>query len=222
VKSGVIIASTSAAIAGVVEKNIREACPHIAIERALNGVDFHRLIDSFVKGYVFLESNFYQIATAYVMIQKLSNNPKLRFVIFSFEMLAPQDIARFHNLGASGFLDFRSGEDGCRRGIAKLMEGNEYITEEEERALKDYRIGRLKQFDFTIREIQVLRYTARGKSLEEIAELLSLTMRSVQNIKTQVYQKAGIKNNVQILLFGLSMGFVTMKELVAEQAAKSN
>jgi DNA-binding NarL/FixJ family response regulator len=223
-KGSVIIASTSAAIAETVERNIREVCPHIVIERALNEVDFHRLIDSFEEGHIFLESSFCQIATAYLMAQKLSDNSRLRFVIFSFETLSAQDIGRFYNLGAAGFLDFRSGEEGYRRGIAELMEGNEYITPEAEKALKDYRIGKLKQPDFTVREIQVLRHTARGKSLEEIAEILSLTTRSVQNIKTQVYQKAGIKNNVQIMLFALSMGYVTLGELIAmskEREAKS-
>jgi DNA-binding NarL/FixJ family response regulator len=215
VKSGVVVASASAAIAAVVEKNIREVCPHIAIERAFNEVDFHRLIDSFEGGHIFLEANFCQIATAYLMAQKLSGNSKLRFVIFSFETLAPQDMGRFYNLGAAGFLDFRSGGDGCRRGIAELMEGNEYITEEAEKALKDYRIGKLQQPGFTVREIQALRHTARGKSLAEIAGILSLTTRSVQNIKTQVYQKAGIKNNLQIMLFALSMGYVTLNELIA-------
>jgi DNA-binding NarL/FixJ family response regulator len=218
-KGSIIIASTSVAIAEMVEKNILAVCPHIAIERALNEVDFHRLIDSFEEGHIFLESNFCQIATAYLMAQKLSDNSKLRFVIFSFEALSAQDMGRFYNLGAAGFLDFRSGTEEYKKGVCELLRGNEYITKEAEKALKDYRIGKLKQPDFTVREIQVLRHTARGKSLEEIAELLSITLRSVQNIKTQVYQKAGIKNNVQIMLFALSMGYVTLNELIAEQGA---
>jgi two-component system invasion response regulator UvrY len=156
------------------------------------------------------------------MAQKLSDHPKLRFVIFSFEVLSPQDMGRFYNLGAVGFLNFRSPEEDCRRGIVELLKGNEYITEEAEKALKDFRMGNPQQAAFTVREIQVLRYTARGKSLGEIADILSITFRSVQNIKTRVYQKAGIKNNVQIMLFALSMGYVTLNELVAEQEIKRN
>jgi DNA-binding NarL/FixJ family response regulator len=214
-KGCVIIASTAAAIVETVERSVREVCPHIAIECALNEVDFHCLIDSFEEGHIFLESNFCEIATAYLMAQKLSDNSRLRFVIFSFTMLTAQDMGRFYNLGAVGFLDFRSGKEGYKKGIAEVMEGNEFIPREAEKALKDFRVGRAKQAAFTIREIQVLRHTARGKSLEEIAEILSLTLGSVQNIKTQVYQKAGIKNNVQIMLFALSMGYVTLNELAA-------
>jgi two-component system invasion response regulator UvrY len=213
-KSSVIIASTAIAIVEIVEKSIREAYPDVLVERALDEVDFNRLIDSFEKGLVFLESNFCEITTAYLMARKLSNNSKLRFVIFSFELLSAQDMGRFYNLGAAGFLNFRSNKEEYRRGIFELLRGNEYITKEAEKTLKGFRIGRMLRPGFTIREIQVLRHTARGKSLEEIAEILSLTTRSVQNIKTQVYQKAGIKNNVQIMLFGLSMGYVTLNELI--------
>jgi DNA-binding NarL/FixJ family response regulator len=218
----IIIASAAAAIVKIVEKNIRDVCPRATIERALDVVDLDRFINSLDPGYVFLESNFCQVATSYLMAQKLSDHPKLRFVIFSFEVLSPQDMGRFYNLGAVGFLNFRSPEEDCRRGIVELLQGNEYITEEAERSLKDVRIGNPQQAAFTVREIQVLRYTARGKSLGEIADILSITFRSVQNIKTRVYQKAGIKNNVQIMLFALSMGYVTLHELVAEQEIKRN
>jgi two-component system invasion response regulator UvrY len=209
----VIIASTAAAVVEVVERNVRDACPDVVVERALNEPDFNRCIDGFERGLVFLEANFCEIATAYLMAKKLSDNPGLRFAIFSFERLPAQDMGRFYNLGAEGFLDFRSEKEECQRGISELLRGNEYISREAERTLKDFRVGRMGRPDFTIREIQVLRHTARGRSIEEIAELLSLTPRSVQNIKTQVYQKAGIKNNVQIMLFGLSMGYVNLDEL---------
>jgi two-component system invasion response regulator UvrY len=212
--SPVIIASTAICIVELVERNIKEICPNVVVARALDEVDFNNLMDKFERGHVFLESNFCQITTAYLMVKTLSKNPKLRFVIFSFEMLSPQDMGRFCHLGAVGFIDFRSGKERYRHGIAELMRGNEYITAEVEKCLKDFRLGRMEKPAFTIRESQVMRYTARGNSLEEIAELLSMTTRSVQNIKTQVYQKAGIKNNVQILLFSLSRGYVTLDELI--------
>jgi two-component system invasion response regulator UvrY len=215
-KGRVVIASTAAVVTEVVEKNIRAVCPQIALERAFDEVELNRLTHDFEPTLVFLEGNFCQIATAHLMAKKLADNARLRFVVFSFEALSAQDMGRFYNLGAVGFLNFRSAVKECRHGIAVALSGNEYITGEAEKTLKDFRIGRFRQPAFTIRETQVLRNTALGKSLNEIAEILSLTLRSVQNIKTQVYQKAGIKNNVQILLFALSMGYVTLNELINE------
>jgi DNA-binding NarL/FixJ family response regulator len=214
----IVIASTAAAIMEIVEKNIREACSQIAIKRALDEADLNGLIDEFDPGYIFLESNFCQIATSYLMAKKLSDHAKLRFVIFSFELLPAQEMGRFYNLGAVGFLNFRSPVEDYRRGIAELLKGNEYITKEAEKSLKDFRVGKLRRAAFTAREIQVLRHTAKGKSLGEIAEILCITFRSVQNIKTRVYQKAGVKNSVQIMLFALSMGYVTLNELVGSTA----
>jgi DNA-binding NarL/FixJ family response regulator len=209
----IVIASASAAIVETVEKSIRELCLRADIKRALDEVELNGLIERSDPDYIFLESNFCQIATAYIMANKLSAHRKLRFVIFSFDVLSPQDVGRFYSFGAAGFLDFRSLEDR-RRGIAELLRGNEYFTMEAEKYLKDSQVGRLQNTYFTIREIQVLRYTARGKSLEEIAGFLSITLRSVQNVKTRVYQKAGVRNSVQMMLFALSMGYVTMDELM--------
>jgi DNA-binding NarL/FixJ family response regulator len=210
----IVIASTSVAI---VEKSIRKVCSQIAIKRALDEADLNCLIDQFEPGHIFLESNFCQIAMSYLMAKKLSDHAKLRFVIFSFDVLSTQETGRFYNLGAVGFLNFRSPVEDCRRGIAELLKGNEYIPKEAEKFLKDFRIGKLQRIAFTVREIQVLRHTAKGKSLGEIAEILSLTFRSAQNIKTRVCQKAGVKNSVQIMLFALSMGYVTLNELTGNK-----
>jgi DNA-binding NarL/FixJ family response regulator len=224
-RSCVIIASHAAAIAEIVERSIKDVCSQIDIEKAFDEVELNRVIDTREPGLVFLESNFCEIATAYVMAQKLSDNGKLRFVIFSFERVSAQDMGRFYNLGAVGFLNYRTGTEKVLYGIAELLDGKEYISKKAKKTLKDFRIGRVEQPAFTVREVQVLKYTALGKSLGEIAEILSITLKSVQNIKTKMYQKAGIKNNVQIMLFALSMGYVTLNELVArnnEQLAMSN
>jgi DNA-binding NarL/FixJ family response regulator len=222
VKGCIIIASNAAAIAEVVEKSVRDVSKQVEIEKVFNEADLNRVIhrtsgSPFEPGLIFLESDFCEIATAYLMARKLADNSRLRFVIFSFGNLPAQDMGRFYNLGAVGFLNYRSGKKECLYGISKLLGGDEYITPEAEKTLKDYRIGQVKQPNFTIREIQVLRYTARGRSLGEIAELLSITVGSVQNIKTRMYRKAGIKNNVQVMLFALYMGYVTVDELIAEQ-----
>jgi hypothetical protein len=63
----IIIASASAAIVETVEKSIRAVCPLVAIERALDEADLNGLMDRSDPGHIFLESNFCQIATSYLM-----------------------------------------------------------------------------------------------------------------------------------------------------------
>jgi hypothetical protein len=121
----IVIASTAVAIAEAVEKHIREVYPQAVIKQALNEVDLNRLLEGTGRGHIFLEANFCQVATVYLMTQKLSDNTKLRFVIFSFDILSPQDMGRFYNLGAAGVLDFRSGREDYKKGISELLRGNE-------------------------------------------------------------------------------------------------
>jgi DNA-binding NarL/FixJ family response regulator len=215
--SSIIIASNAIVIAEIVEKSIRKVSPQCKIEKAFDEIDLTRIIDTGEPLHIFLESNFCEIATAYLMAKRLSVNSKLRFIIFSFEKISVQDMGRFYSLGAVGYIDYRAGKEECFKAISELFKGNEYFSQEAENTLHDVRMDHVKQPSFTIREIQVLKLTAKGKSLEQIAELLSITLRHVQNIKTQIYTKAGIKNNVQVMLFALSLGYVTLEEIINEQ-----
>jgi DNA-binding NarL/FixJ family response regulator len=218
----IIIASKAEYIGDVVETSILTVSPQCVIEKAVDEAELHRLIDSLHPEYIFLESNFCETATAYVMAQQLSDNTGVFFVVFSFEPIPVQDMGRFYNLGAVGFLDYRSGKEECLNGITELFKRNYYITEETERNMEGIRGECATQADFNIRELQVLVRTAKGRSGEAIAEELAISLQYVKNIKTQIYQKAGISNNVEILLLAIDRGYVNIDQCINDMNNQQN
>jgi DNA-binding NarL/FixJ family response regulator len=217
----IIIASDAIAIRNLVEGGIKMVAPRSVIEMVSDVVELNRAVNTLEPRIVFLEANFSQITTAHLMAKRLSDHSMLRFVIFSFEPLSTQDMGHFYNLGAVGFLDYRCGIEERLKGIAAVLSGKDYITRAVENTLGDYRIGRGVKANLTARERQIACLTGKGKSAEAIAELLSVCVSYVQNVKTQIHQKLGISNDVEIMHFMVTDGFIPLGDYMAGQSTKN-
>jgi DNA-binding NarL/FixJ family response regulator len=216
----VVVASNGEAIAEIVRDSIRRLDRSQEVVWARDEYELKSHIGNHHPQLILLEVNFCQVATAYLMAQSIKEDRKLRFAIFHFEPVLKRDLGLFYNLGAVGFLDFRTDRNEFLRGLGELLKGNEYIRDEISECLGDYRLGVLDRTTFSIREIQVLRLTALGKTPESIGLLLDISPLSVKNIRSRIYEKAGIKNGVQLLLFALHLGYVTMDELRPEKGGR--
>ncbi len=61
--------------------------------------------------------------------------------------------------------------------------------------------------DFTAREQEIIRLLMEGKSNQEIAQTLFLTVGTVKNYVSQIYSKAGIANRANAILYFKELGF---------------
>jgi len=61
--------------------------------------------------------------------------------------------------------------------------------------------------DFTQREQDILRLLMQGKSNQEIAQALFLTVGTVKNYISQIYSKAGITDRANAILYFKELGF---------------
>jgi PAS domain S-box-containing protein len=60
----------------------------------------------------------------------------------------------------------------------------------------------------TRRELEILRLLARGKSLDDIAGELSVSVFTVRNHATNIQHKLGVRNRLQMVLEGIERGLV--------------
>ena len=58
------------------------------------------------------------------------------------------------------------------------------------------------------REFQILKLLAQGMSVNEIAEKLSISNKTVSTHKTRLMQKLNLRNNAEIIRYGIEHGFV--------------
>lgn len=62
------------------------------------------------------------------------------------------------------------------------------------------------------REVEVLKYIALGHSNKEIAELLYLSVKTVETYKTRIMEKLDVKSRAALVRFALKQGLLTADE----------
>jgi DNA-binding NarL/FixJ family response regulator len=60
----------------------------------------------------------------------------------------------------------------------------------------------------TPREIEIIKLIAEGKSSREIADLLFLSFRTIQNHRTRIMRKLNLKKNTDLVKYAIQMGFI--------------
>ena len=108
--------------------------------------------------------------------------------------------------GASGYLNKDSAPELLVKAIRRVAEGRRYVSPEVAEEL-------LYQLDSDVegpphkrlsdREFQVLRLLASGKTVSEIAEMLSLSVKTVSTYRSRVLEKMNMKNNAELTHYAI-------------------
>lgn len=125
----------------------------------------------------------------------------------------------FYNALSSGAEGYLLKEDADRElftAIEKIRKGERYISpillEDLSKDVVELRGGHRKPAseDLTLREKEILKLVAEGKTSPEIAELLCISVRTVQNHRANIMRKLKIKNTTDLLRYAYRRGYVSL------------
>jgi DNA-binding NarL/FixJ family response regulator len=108
--------------------------------------------------------------------------------------------------GAAGYIVKRAEESEIRQAIHAVMRGDIWVHPAMTRALlhqaptTDRRRGPSVE-ELTPREIDVLRLLAKGNTNRQIAGLLGLSMRTVENHRANLQGKLGLSSRVELVSY---------------------
>jgi DNA-binding NarL/FixJ family response regulator len=148
---------------------------------------------------VFIESCFYEAATPYMIGRLLRDFPKLRIVVFSVGEF-PDDLAMwFYFHGVKNYINFRDGMCEFKRGIRKILRGEEFRSKKVQRRI-DLRDKIPKAaYSFTKRQLEVLILVCNGFTTDEMGEMLHISVRTVENHKTDLYAVFHVRNERELI-----------------------
>jgi len=113
---------------------------------------------------------------------------------------------RVFKAGAAGFITKDSPRAELSKAIHKVMDGGKYLSP----ALAEKLIIHLERGvdhppDETLsdREFQVMRLIASGKTLSEIADLLSLSDKTISTYRARVMEKMGMRTNAELTHYAI-------------------
>lgn len=108
--------------------------------------------------------------------------------------------------GASGYLTKESAPDELVTAIRRVASGRKYVSPSVATTLLDLLDGDADQplhASLSDREFQVMRLLASGKSVTEIAEMLSLSVKTISTYRARVMEKMSMNSNAELALYAL-------------------
>ena len=100
------------------------------------------------------------------------------------------------NSGAAGFLSKTGGKAELLKAIDTIINGKVYISDEVNIKLKESSSTYAK---FSKREIDVIELLKENKSNKQIAKMLSINLRTVENYISKIYFKTGFSSREELL-----------------------
>lgn len=130
------------------------------------------------------------------------NLPVLVLTMHSEEQYA----RRVFKAGAAGFITKDSPRTELSMAIQKVMNGGKYLSASmAEKLIVDLERGDDRPPDETLsdREFQVMRLIASGKTLSEIAALLSLSDKTVSTYRARLMEKMSMRTNAELTHYAI-------------------
>ena len=140
------------------------------------------------------------------LIEINQRKPELKVLILS--MHPEEEIAlRALKTGASGYLNKDSVPDELVKAIRKIHTGGRYISSSLAETIltmmdKDSS-GTQPHEDLSEREFQVFCLIASGRTLTQIADELSLSIKTISTYRSRIIEKMGLKTNVDITHYAI-------------------
>ncbi len=131
------------------------------------------------------------------------NYPVVKILVLSVD-LSQDTILQMVQLGVNGFLNKNSSEEELLSAIETIIDGSDYFCHDFTIILKN-----LKEFDSAIDEIltkrekEIIKLSCDGKGSNQIAELMNISKRTVEQHKNNIFKKIGVKSTLEMITYAI-------------------
>ena len=135
-------------------------------------------------------------------------SPKAKIVIFSGEA-GGATIKRLMEAGVNGFMSKSINSNEIALVLRSVMAGNDYTGEANMRIEKELRSEYETMKNLTRREIELITLCASGLNIKQLADEMNVTAHTVENLKSTVFAKIGVKSTNELILYAYRVGLVS-------------
>ena len=185
--SDMVVASEAADSQEVLDKVLQESCDVVLLDIAMPG---RGGMDTLVQ-----------------IKRERPDLPVLMLSMYPEEQYAMRAL----RAGASGYLTKGSAPEELIEAIRKVSQGGKYVTSSLAETLASYLekgIQKTVHEMLSDREYQVMLMIASGKTVKEIADELSLSVKTISTNRTRMLNKMGMKTNAEITYYAIKEGLI--------------
>jgi len=184
---------------------IAETSDMVVVDEASNGWEVLSKVRASSYDVVLLDISMPGRSGVDILKELKDERPGLPVLILSIHP-EEQYALRALRAGASGYLTKESAPDELVAAIRKISMGGKYVSS----SLAEILASELGTSDEELphktlsnREYQVMRMIALGKTVTEIAEELSLSVKTVSTYRSRILEKMRMKNNAEITYYAV-------------------
>lgn len=185
------------------------------IGEASNGEEFLRIIEKLTPDLVLMDIDMPVMNGIDASEKALAANHNLNILVLSMY----DDYSHYTRLvsaGVKGFISKSSGKTELEKGIMAVGNGECYFSADLLRNII-IEIDKSKAntnpdgdvVSFTLREEEVLKLICNGYATNEIADKLYLSPKTIDNHRSKLLQKTGVKNSVGLVIYAIKNKIVT-------------
>ena len=150
-------------------------------------------------------------------------NPKTRIIV-----LSPHDELSFTRLvmaaGAAGYVSERSSAAELRNALREVAHGHTYIDSSISDRADPATLGKMKNLEgrqkpsafLSKRETEVLRMLAQGFTNQQVADALTLSVKTAETYRVRLTRKLGVKSRAELFRYAFEVGMVGPDQLLAQ------
>ena len=201
----VLIADDHPIVRQGLKQIIAETPDMIVVEEASNGLEVLSKVGASNCDVVLLDISMPGRNGVDILRQLKNERPQLHVLILSIHP-EEQYAVRALRSGASGYLTKESAPDELIIAIRKVSMGGKYVSSSLAERLA-YELAsiddQLPHNTLSNREYQIMLLIASGKTITEIAEELSLSIKTISTYRSRILEKMKMKNNAELTYYAI-------------------
>lgn len=200
----ILIGDDHAIIRKGLRQILREEISKCEIDEAADGMDVIQKINEKQYDILILDISMPKRNGIDLLNQLKIEKPEIPILILSIHP-EEQYAIRVLKAGAAGFINKASAPEELVHAIRKITEGGKYISPvvAEQLATNILNSGQAPHEQLSDREFQVMLMIASGNTTKEIAEELSLSVKTISTYRARLLEKMELENNAKLTKYVL-------------------
>lgn len=186
---------------------------------ASTGEEAVRLAKELIPDVVIMDVQMPGIGGLEATRKMIRHNPDIKILALTVYGDEPYP-SRLLQAGAAGYITKGCSTDEMIRAIRTVHSGQRYISSEiaQQLALKRFQKAEESPLDIlSERELQIMLMITSGQKVQEISKKLCLSPKTVNSYRYRIFQKLGLKNDVELTLLAIRLGLVEGHKVPEEE-----
>ena len=209
----VLIADDHALVRAGIRALVEKIEGVVVVGEAGKGSEALKLIEELQPTVVLLDITMPEGSGFEVLDHVTKNMPEIRVIVLTVHEAGEYAIRALRE-GAAGFIPKSAASTELEQAIKTVVRGERYISEETSRkTLLDYGKGSKRDLLATLspRQREVLRLIAEGRTTKQIAQLLEISVKTVETHRAQLMERLDIHDVAGLVRYAIMVGLIQVE-----------